>query len=1727
MKRLLAFLLAVVLVMGSGLTAYATGADGTVSGGDYWGSVSGDEAFDNLNDKLGQRIQAGQIGQVDVCIGAALFMESPVTFTVELTDPWGQAQRGEIVLGAESASGKEAQEGRVSFGQLVEGQYTLKVTAKGFATYTQTISVQNRAYAVNLMTGFLGGVNYAQGTMHPGVLLVGDVNGDGRLDAADRAALVDAIDRGAGAAELVTDLNGDGVVDLVDLEYFAKGYNDARDTQAGVERFVPVDVIQPAQGANTKVEGDLQGLLENRGSVTLTALKPDGSTAAISKDTPVSLDFYFAEAGEANLADGIIIETGGDNPISNSVITIAYTDESGAEQIKEIPVDDGIHYLLVDSAIRAERDGQGNIRLHLGSQVAVKKVTLTITGMRNNNNLAEISKVEFVNGMEERIPDPEMDRPENLRAEAGNKIIRLTWDRSVNITGYEVLIKQGESQETVMVTGNALDITSFGGRELANYLEYRIRVQSVNGTWRSGYGDEVTAVPLPSGKPDKPDNVSAKGQYQSVAVSWKNMKDTLTYNLYYKESAAGEYQKIEGIKENSYTIRNLKDLTEYTVYVTGVNEFGESGPSLSAAATTTDANPAVMPKYNLINVGNPGEKGAHIISATMGAAMENSPLDTEPGTAWGTVDHDAASYYFANTWDIGGFNPMGAKHGLIYEFDQAYKLDTLAFHDMTSQDTGYAYAKVRYWDENGVQTDVAGISMQRKTDAGGRTYYVIKLPQAVNAKKIQFGIARATASGTISISEVYFYYYDTLMEDIMSLYQDDLHTVLRPEVTQADIDALRTRINTVDPVSGEYHPDRELLERELQTAEAILRDVKLNASVMVHSGITTKDVGRGFGGLNAWQPLGVVAAAQEEIMVYVGHSSKKTGEAANLQLVSTQYHSEAAGVSTVVATLKVGPNKISVPKIGSTTGIESGGALYVQYTGDGRDGQYAVRVSGGTQVPRLDLYQVTEESERLARAKAYVEELESFVGQMEATHREVHENSQNSQVKYAYSETDCILGASDILLDTMMISLPAKQILGGTGSGTAEQKAQKILDSMQAMEDMMYLFYQHKGLNASAPEALNQVPKGHLNIRYQRMFSGAFMYASGNHIGIEWGSAPGMVSAVPVTADSEGRYVSGSYFGWGIAHEIGHCINQGTYAIAEITNNYFAVLAQARDNNGSVRFQYDNVYKKVTSGSKGMASNVFTQLGMYWQLHLAYDRGYNYRTYADYAQQLDNLFFARVDTYARNAAKAPAPGNIALTLAGDRDQDLMRLACAAAEKNILEFFERWGMTPDQETRRYADQFPGETRAICYANDDARVYSLQGGTSSLNGTVEAVGDTVTASVHAGRPNQVDFVLSSKGIPQADVLGYEIVRCMINGGETVKETVGFTTDSSFSDTVPFNNRVVWYEVTVIDKYLNRSAAKTLEPIKIGDDGSLDKEFWTVSTQNLTASGQTQGEGTDGSPCEPEAENPADKMIDNDTATVYTATADGDAEIVMEFNRTLTVTGLKYTAVSGIPGAAYEVQALCGGSWTQVAGGNLEASGTGTVYFSNGAQEYVSTYAATAVKLILKAVGGSQLSIGELDVLGATGDNVDFRRTDSGEVVIGRLASAYQYGDRDTDVIPEGSIVFSGSYKGNPAYNVLILYDQDGNIVGGTNAAGDLQAQQILLAEVEEEGEIKNVWNGTWLYWIEPGQQTDLAGLARVRAEMYRVNDALTNEGQRLVSDSLFENMPATLPEIELGK
>lgn len=1518
----------------------------------------------------------------------------------------------------------------------------------------------------------------------------------------------------------MTDLTGDQKTDLADLEYFAKGYQAEGHTLACIEESVSADAISPKPGEDTNVEGNLEDLLKGEGNVTLST---QGGTE-ISEEHPVSVEFDLSESADTQI-DGILIETNKENPIQKATVDITYIDAEGNEQTVTAPIENGVEHLLRTSDVQVSMDEDGNIQIHLGSQIAVKKVTLTIQGMQNNNNLAEISKVEFVNGMENRIPKPDMDIPTNLAVETGSEEFTLTWDACKNVTGYEVLIEHNGEQDTYTVKNNSLKVTSFNEKKLVNKEQYTAKVQSVNGTWKSGYSESVTAVPKADKKPDAPENVKAVGKYKSVEVSWKNMKNTEFYNLFYREKGQEEYTKIENITTNSYTISELKENVKYEIYLTGVNELGESDPSLTSTAQTTDLEPAVMPKYKQINTSEEGQVSSHIVSATRGRGeMKDSPLDLEGKTAWGTVDNNPASHFYIADWDDGGEYTDFNNKGFTFEFDQPYTMDTIGFQEVTAQGN-FTRISLKYWDENGSEhvVDKNNLKIEARTDKNNKRYYFIRIAEPIQAKKISFGIGRDYSGlRVITVSEISFYNYDSLEDDIMGLYEDELHTVLKGSVTEQTIQDLRNRLQTKDEASGEYHPDKDRLEKELDNAEDILNN-QLSEPILIHNTITTRDTDRGFSGLNAWQPLGITAAAGEEITLFVGHNTMGTGSNTNLQLVATQYHAESGSVSKVVTTLKTGRNDVTIPKIWSTD-EESGGALYIQYTGNNANDCYSVRVNGGVEVPTLDLYGVTDAQERQQRAEQYVEALKGYVEKMEAVHKKVHENSGNESVEYEYSKENCILGATDILLDKMLFSLPAQQVLSG-----CEGNAQKLLDSMDAMEGMMNLFYQHKGLNQTAPDEKDRFPQRHLNIRYQRMFAGAFMYAAGDHIGIGWNETAGMMTGVPVQSDN-GKYVSGRYFGWGIAHEIGHNINQSAYAYAEVTNNYFAVLAQAKDTNDSVRFEYPKVYEKVTSGTTGKSEDVFTQLGMYWQLHLAYDSGYNFKTYDNYEEQLNNLFFARVDTYARNTAKAPAPQGIALTLSGDRDQDFMRLACAAAQKNILEFFERWGMILNDETRSYAGQFETETRAIYYVNDDSRVYRLENSGSSLGslGDVEAVGDDTTVSVNKDTANQVDFTLTSKTIPEEDVLGYEITRTMISGGQVEKEVVGFTTENQFSDHVTtVNNRVITYEVTVVDKYLNRSAAKTLTPVKIEHDGSLDKEFWTTTTKNMEAvHTEDPGEADEDTPCAPQQEAPILKAVDNKTDTTYTGIAGDEAEVLMQFNRKQVISGLKYTVNEGTAIKDYSIYVHGDNDeWTEVVKGSFDDKKVQTVYFENVDGKYVGTYSTDAVKLVIHNQKDTEISISELDVLGVTGDNVDFRSAQDGTSAIGRLASDYQYGETEADKIPAGSIVFVGSYKGNPAYNVVLLYDQDGNIVGGTNTDGSLKAQQIILADVPETGNIQDVSDGTWIYWIDPQDSAQLAG-KQVRAELYRVNDAQTNEGQRLVSDSLYVEVPQEMPEIELN-
>ncbi|NBJ94153.1 fibronectin type III domain-containing protein [Parablautia muri] len=1680
-----------------------------------------------------RQVSSGVTGGVEVILMNALpiHKDSKITLVVSLENK----ESKEIILT------NNAEKHTVLFEELPEGTYHLRISEKntgsagfGFIPYEQDIAVGKVTEVAEVYTGFveLEGVQYVQGAPHPGVMLIGDVNRDGRLDDGDKNAIMEVISQGSNGVwkgnpeENPTDLNKDGQTDLVDLQYYANSkerMDENADTTASLYSRISSNAVQVNPGTNTQiVEGDPGNLFrDGSGGVTL---KAQGTESAIAEGTPVEIGFNLeSDMWQSQQVEEIRFAMG-ENPIESGSLLVIKEDG------KEISFN-------IDRGEARQVEGSGGFSLYAGQgeqngvliidlrgETAVKKVTLKITGMKFGGNLAKISKVEFLNNTENKIPAPDMNIPSGLIGKGGNKSIHVTWNEQPNVTGYEVKICYQGQEQVIRAASNQLEIKSFLGGRLKNGEIYEVSVQSINGTWASGYCEPVQISPAISSRPDAPDNLKAVGGYCRISLTWKNMEDTDSYNVYYKAEGESAYTQITGIDQNRHVLNDLKDETRYEIYVTGVNELGESNPSIHSEARTLSIKPAQMPNYKLINESNgKGKVSAHIKGVTHGrGSMEGSSLDTDKTSALGTVDKDAASYYQVMDWDDGASYPAASK-GLLFTLDDYYEMSYITFAEV--EDIGwYSGAYVYYYDEAHQSDGVAAqnVSLLQKTDENGRKYYMIKLAQPIKANQIRLGFTRGNNQRNIIISEVNFYYYDSLEDDILALYADDLHTTLKPDVTEETILALQKRLDTKDAKSGEYHPERTTLQRELDNARGLLSS-DFQDVVEINPGITAaKDGHLGFSGLNAWQPLGITAYEGEHIVVYVGHNQLKTGSDSALKLIATQYHAESGAFASNVAALKVGRNEITIPAIQSLA-CEGGGALYIQYTGNNENDRYAVRVSGGAKEPVLNLYGITDSVQRKERITAYLEELDEHVASLEENHKKIHETAgEGNKVNRSYEETNCILGATDIMLDQMMLSVSGKQILAGLGKGTLSERADKLDQSLQAMEDMLKLFYQHKGLSndAGAP-ASDHLPAQHLNIRYMRMFAKAFMYAAGNHIGIEWGSVPGLASAVPVSSDENGKYLSGNYFGWGISHEIGHNINQGSYAIAEVTNNYFAQLTKSRDSNDTVRFKYNEVYKKVTSNTVGIPSNVFTHLAMYWQLHLAYDRDYNYKTYDSYEQQQANLFYARVDSYSRDTSRAKG----GLKLDGDKNQNIMRLACAAAEKDLTEFFMRWGLVPDSETIRYAGQFEKEERAIYYLTDDARVYEIEHGTDrTINGR-DIVSSDSKAAVSKNVANEVTISIQTTADPEL-ILGYEIARYSYENGEPVRQVVGFSTENTYVDHVAtINNRALTYEITAVDQFGYRSKARKIGDVRISHDGSQDKSMWNITT-NMLSNGDKTNEAVEDDPCTPETVSDIYKVIDNDYNKDYEGqTAGGDAEIVIQMNRILEVCGLKITSKSSSPIGNYTIEvSLDGTSWTTVKTGSFEnKSGSQTVYFENADKDpWVCTYDAAYVRL--RAKGQMQMSLAEVDLLGPSGDSISFGvRENSTEGAVGILNADYIY--EAGKKIPKGSLIFTGSYKGNPAYNVVIIYDEDGNVVGGVDEQNVLKAEQIILADVPENGMLGEVSDGIWIYWIEPELIPDGLKGKKVRAQLYRVDHALTNEGQRLVSDTLPLQVPNTLENITL--
>ena len=434
---------------------------------------------------------------------------------------------------------------------LTPGTYIVQIQTAKFATYSQSVEMeegyQKKIRVCTAETSLEG--KAARGWLRPG-----DVNQDGVITKEDVQSVLKTVRNNPESTEC--DINGDNKTDIADLQCVVQSMNDqVKESAVERQQIVRFSALQAAEG--TMAVG-MEEFLNHTGSIGLV---PADSEKAIAADNPVALDFTLAgEKEELALIpqmQGMTIcapaeaEPGEAVPsaITNGEVTVVYADENGQEQTMLIPLGaesqaSAASYRMARAAAPSvQTEPDGSMVLDFGTQIAVKRVLIRITGTKKTEPLVNIAKVEFVNNMEDRVPPPQLDIPSIKDLIPGDKMITASWTPQNNVTGYEVCVsgpvKGGTNEtQTVRVSNAEHIITSILDKNLIYNGKYAIKVRSVNGGWNSPWSEEKVAVVKAQSLPAAPDNVKATGGYCSINVSWKDMEDSNGYMVYYKK--AGE-----------------------------------------------------------------------------------------------------------------------------------------------------------------------------------------------------------------------------------------------------------------------------------------------------------------------------------------------------------------------------------------------------------------------------------------------------------------------------------------------------------------------------------------------------------------------------------------------------------------------------------------------------------------------------------------------------------------------------------------------------------------------------------------------------------------------------------------------------------------------------------------------------------------------------------------------------------------------------------------------------------------------------------------------------------------------------------------------------------------------------------------------------------------------------------------------------------------------------------
>lgn len=1769
---------------------------------------------------------------------------------------------------------------RVIFENLERGSYSVELSGNGYST-ANINDIDISTYSKRIRVGTSENVvitKDADGNkveeVYKGAFLAGNVDSNSIISMDDyNLVLEETLNKSKNSAY---DINKDGKVDVSDLTNINNnlGKSNVTLTQDDYEN---TDAIIDPSRVNIQIAEDLEvvGNIKDILTDSTNSVSIGNSEVAPSTENPISLKLDLTGMTNQRSTDAVEMEK---IVIKSPSIS---TENAGAPEagvIKYKTVDGKVLEKTFDAkTTRNSTSSTEDIVIDLGTQVAVKEITIDVTANRGNKNISQIAKIEFLNNVYKEIPKPEMNIPQIRTVETCTDLhderITLTWEPQANVTAYEVkyqkLDEKNNVQWTKTLTTNKCEINILD-KAIKPYDLFRVSIQSLNGDWKSGYANELkdedkgywsganpfdgkadnvdenynpvsayygTPVEgtsgenikyhpqdkgtvseirvVPKGKPTEPINLNINSGYKSFTVSWENHNRARDFDIYYKKAgdtgnvwkkandnnkevvenseAMTNPDKSKLSRSHSYTINGLEDETTYEVRVTATNHLGTSPMSEGYLATTQSIKPPVSTNYKLIN--RPTDKNEIGTTSIVDVQTINDSKTVTDGK-FAVVDGDYATNFIRKDWDTGIYGDAGP----IVTFDKEYTIGEIAlFKNMQAgYQTPYT-VEIHAYDESGnKKTYHPRINNKR---SNGQDYSVLTFDEPIKAKKIQVNPS-VYGYNYVSISEIKFYEYDSLQDDVKNLFTDNLMIELKETVTQDDIDRLVKQAKTIDTASNEYHPNlrnilgknndsdpgyRELGEKtQLGIAQRLLEEANISNKITKLDGtIGTRHGGQSIGMSNDWQSLGAVARPgvdeekqAKEITVYMGSSDPNT----QIEIAFLQSYGQPGAYMSKKTVVKPGRTTIAIPEIFNAD-VEKGGVVMARVISGNSNANIQVRLSGVYDIPNLNVNNLINDKSKEQEVKTlirdYIRELKQYVKDLPNMYPETVSPFDKLNNIYTYDPKTSVLDSTDIEGDRFTLTFPASQILSGIEENMKndeDAQVDRLYKALLAWEQEMQFTYAKKGVyekledfngNGTIDDEdrsefnKNKVASVRMNIKYQRMIMGAAGYASSHHVGVTNGKD--LVQGIPYEFDENGKVTNADearLYGDLIGHEIGHVMDIGDRIYDETSNNLMRELMKTIDDKDKSSIEgggYEALYEKVTSHTKGLSTNRTVVLGMLWQLRLAYEDNYTSQmliTDNDNNPNNDS-YFAKLNRAYRYKLEGEK--------SSDKNQTLIRISSRIVGKDLTDFFIAHGITPDAETYAYIAKngWPKEERNIQYINDEARRQRLAGtGTMASDTHVVAsfgVDNEGKQIKNGSYVNQKEVPLTLSVNKDNDkILGYEILR---NG-----ESCGFVEAKGkktieYNDTIDqINNRTFEYSIVAYDYLLNKTEEVKLGTVKVRHDGSISKKSLNVSTNTIPT------DYSDDVTCDNEDVIKAidgkidtsyvGRMLTNDEFNslpnkVQSLRPNTDPYIIIDTQSVNAVAGIKYTApttttkifkMTKLERTAinnYEIQvSKDGNSWTTVKTGSFDLSGsnpTNIIYFDKDAQgggKQLATHNARFIKLIAK--GAKEISVAELDVIAPPGDNIEIGVSDDNinyKNGLGILKEDYVYVTDDpnttedeTKKIPKGSIIITGEYRGNPAFNVPLVLNQDEKHIAN-------EYKGILLAEIPNSVDLGEISEGNWIYWVTPENQGSfMEDNKEIFAELYRTDTADASDGgQRLVSNTFKIDVPDVLPEISLSK